>query len=99
MKLYTPKPIELVRLQITRRGEQTKYLTFCDTTLIEAKEVVKNLITNNLNADPFESKFKTSLNFREAIGSKNGKAETISFHGLSIDETEKIIQNYFKNEI
>ena len=96
MKLYTPKPLELVRLQIARRGEQTKYLTFCDTTLIEAKEVVKNIIVNNLNADPFESKFKTSLNFREAIGSKNGKSETMSFYGLSTEETEKIILNYLK---
>lgn len=98
MKLYTPQPKELVRLQIARKGEQTKYLTFCDTTLNEAKEVIKNLITNNLNVDPFESKVKTSLNFREAVGSKNGKTETISFYGLSTDETEAIILNHFKNK-
>lgn len=98
MKLYTPKPKELVRLQIARKGEQTKYLTFCDTTLSEAKEVIKNLIADNVKLNPFESKKRTSLNFREALGGKNGKGETISFFGLSTNETEVIILNHFESK-
>ena len=98
MKIYKPQPIDLVRLQIARKGEDTKYLTFCETTLAEAKEVIKNLIADNVKPNPFESKKRTSLNFREALGGKNGKGETISFFGLSTNETEVIILNHFESK-
>lgn len=98
MKIYKPQPIDLVRLQIARKGEDTKYLTFCETTLAEAKEIIKNLIAYNVKPNPFESKKRTSLNFREALGGKNGKGETISFFGLSTNETEAIILNHLENK-
>lgn len=96
MKIYKPQPIDLVRLQIARKGEDTKYLTFCETTLVEAKEVIKNLIADNVKTNPFESKKRTSLSFRDALGGKNGKSETISFFGLSTIETEAIIINHLQ---
>ena len=93
MKIYNPEPPILVRIQITRQLEQTYYLTLCETTRKEVINFCKKIIKNQ-KLDPFIGGKKTALNIRDAIGGKNLKSETISFYGLSTEETYNLIYNH-----
>lgn len=97
MKIYKLKPKQVVRLQIAKLGEKAKYITFSDTTLENAQEVILKLIIDNAKLhDPFSK--RTSLNFRNANGGENLKSSTKSFIGLSVDETYEMIINHFKDK-
>lgn len=96
MKLYTKTPDVILRIKITKLKEQTKYLTVCNCTQNEAIEELKNLISlQPLNI--FES-HKTTIEVREAIGGKNGLTKSFSFHGLSVENTYKVIIDYLNKK-
>ncbi len=90
MKIYRYEPIEFVRLQITSQNEETQYLTLTDTTIEEVKQFCTKILETK-NISPFTSGKKTSINIRKAIGGKNGKSESISFRGLTPNETMALI--------
>lgn len=89
MKIYNHEPLYLIRLQITQQKQKTEYINLADTTLDEVKEWLIALIESK-HISPFK-KNKTSVNIREAIGGKNGKGFSISFRGLTPEETKKLI--------
>ena len=102
MKIYTPEVKILVRLQISRQGEKSKYLSFIDTTLENAQNEIMDLIKLKLkdDIDPFKIQKRTSLAFRDAVGKDNLKSSSKSFIGLSVEETyEEIINHFKKNDI
>jgi hypothetical protein len=95
MKIYEPQPENLVRLQIAKIGEETQYLTLCETTVAEVKELCEKLIIAQ-NISPFTQGKRTSINIREAKGGKNGKSISISFYGLSTKEVLNLIIQHLK---
>lgn len=96
MKIYDPQPDLLVRIQIAKSLEKTYYLTLCETTRKDVINFCKELIKKQ-RLDPFSKGPKTSINVRDAIGGKNLKSETISFHGLSTEKTYEIIYKKLKS--
>ena len=93
MKIYKRKPLYLIRANIRKQGEKTQIITFCETTMPELKEKLKEIVKPHIN--PFEEGKRTSVDIREAEGGNNGRSETISFKGLNVEETAKIILEYF----
>lgn len=95
MKLYsTPPPVTIIRLQITQQGKATEYISLQDTTQDEVIEWIKKLILDNCPADPFDTGRKTSINIRYFLGGKAGKSVSLSFRGMTPEQTKKlIIQN------
>lgn len=89
MKIYTPEPNHLVRIQIRRAKEKTFYLTFYETTQEEVINFVKDTIKSH--ASPFPVGTRTAIDIRKAIGSKNLKSKSISFYGLTTEATYKLI--------
>jgi hypothetical protein len=86
MRIYQQTPQKIVRIQITRQGDESEYLNLIGCTQSEVIEFCKMVIASQ-NISIFEKGKRTSLNIREAIGSKNGKCKSISFTGLSPKET------------
>lgn len=94
MKIYKTTPY-LVRVNMRKAGEQTEYLTFCETTpeklLIALKEVFKNEI------DVYATGSKTAIDLRESDKSVNGKSISFSFKGISPKRCKELILNKFDN--
>lgn len=97
MKLYFYDPPKLVRLQIIKQGEETKYINLCETNMKEVEEYVKKVISS-VPISPFSKGRLTSINIREAIGGKNGKAKNISFKGLDTQSTYALLINHLNNK-
>lgn len=90
MKIYNPKPIHLIRLTISKKDEETKYLNFID---VEQDECIKNVmsIIDELKLSVFQDGNQTRMDFRNCIGGKNGKSKSISFKGLNPQELHKLL--------
>jgi hypothetical protein len=97
MKIYEQKPTHLVRIQISKIGDNTQYLTFCETTPPEVEEMCKSVIEAQ-KLSPFASGNKTRIDIRESWGGKNGKSKSISFRGLDTKTTLELIINHVKVE-
>lgn len=93
MKLYMPEPAHLVKLQISQQGAETEYLTLTETTKDECKKWLIDIITKNVNVNPFGKQRLTKVYIRDAIGGKNGKAISASFRGLLPKATAQLIIN------
>lgn len=91
MKEYkrAPSP-HLVRLQIRRHKEKIYYLTLCETTKEEVVQFCKDLI-NAQKLDVFNNRNRTRIDIRDSIGAKNLGSKTVSFYGLSGEETFDLI--------
>ena len=99
MELYTPTLTpNIIRVKIRRHGEKSVYFSVYKTTLEDAVSFFKKVIENQkLTLSPFEKSLKkTGIDLREATGRAQGKCKTISFIGLTVDETEKILLNSLK---
>lgn len=98
MRLYKAEPAHIIRITITKQNYVgAQYINLCDTTLEKAMLFVKKVIEEQ-KISPFEKGKVTSINFRDCIGSKNGKSQSLSFKGLSVDETYELIMSKFKNK-
>lgn len=93
MKIYKPEPDYVIRLQIIKQTEETKYLSLTDCTMEEVEEYVKTVIMNE-HISPFAEGRKVMVNIREATGAKNGKSKNISFRGLT---TQRVYDLLSKN--
>ena len=86
MKLYKKNPKQLIRVKITRKGDDPHYITLDETTQMEAYvfcfELVEQLTVPATYNGPV-----TSVQFREALGGQNLKAISFSFKGLSPRDT------------
>lgn len=98
MKIYKHEPSVLIRLQIAKQGEQAEYLTLTETTSKEVDEFIRKIIEAQ-KISPFAVGRVTSINIREAIGAKNGKAKSISFRGLTPKETLDLILKELGNDV
>lgn len=91
MKIYIPQPpVKLIRLQIRKKDQKSFYITLCKTDMNKVIEHCKNTIKAQ-NIDPFSEGSKTSIHVRKAIGSKNLESKSISFIGLSTEDTYNLI--------
>ena len=101
MKVYTtPEPPYLMRINIKKQGEQTEFITLCETTQEEAFNFIKGIIEKQ-SISPFVKGKVTNVEIREAKGSKNGKSVSLSFKGLEPKEVYSLIgfSNYGKDKI
>ena len=64
MKIYEPKPIHLIRLTITKKDEETKYLNFIDVTQEDCIKKVTSII-DELKLSVFQVENQTSMDFRD----------------------------------
>jgi len=90
MKIYEPKPIHLIRLTITKKDEETKYLNFIDVTQEDCIKKV-TFIIDELKLSVFQEGNQTRMDFRDCIGGKNGKCKSVSFKGLTPTELHKLL--------
>jgi len=95
MKIFEEKPVELIRIMISRQNEFTKYINLCECTMDDVLILVNYLISMQ-TISPFTSGKRVSVVVREAIGGKNGKSKSISFRGLSTTEVHTLITEYVK---
>jgi len=91
MKLYTqPKTPFLIRINVKKIGEETEFITLCDTTQEKVKEwVIKTL--ENTKIKPFLSGNRTVIEIRAYEDGKNGKSISIPLFGLSPKEINDIL--------
>jgi hypothetical protein len=90
MKIYNPEPLHLIRLTITKKDEETKYLNFIDTTQEECMKKVISII-DELKLSVFQDGNQTRMDFRDCLGGKNGKCKSISFKGLNPNDLHKLL--------
>jgi hypothetical protein len=90
MKIYEQKPLNLIRLSITKKDFETKYLNFIDTNQQECIEKVM-MIIEDLKLSVFMGGNLTRMDFRECVGGKNVKCKSISFKGLNPDDLYKLL--------
>jgi len=95
MKIYNPEPLHLIRLTITKKDEETKYLNFIDTTQEECMKKVISII-DELKLSVFQEGNQTRMDFRDCIGGKNGKCKSVSFKGISPIELHKLLTEKIK---
>lgn len=94
MKLFVrPKATPVIRVRIYQQKQATKYITICDTTADKCLRVFKSIVEAQ-KLSPFQTGKVTNIEVREGIGSKNGKSKSISFKGLTTDETYNLIIDY-----
>lgn len=82
MKIYKLEPKLLIRVQITKIGEITEYLTLCETNLNDAIDFIEKTLERK-TVSPFLKGNKTRINIREYLNGKNGKAKNLSCRGFS----------------
>ncbi len=97
MKLYIPTPVYLMRINIKKQGEQTEFITLCETTQEETHDFIKNIIEKQ-NISPFAKGKLTNIEIREASGAKNGKSISLSFKGLKPKEVYSLIIKHLEPE-
>ena len=95
MKIFEQTPTYVIRLQVTKTDEQSEYLTLCETTPAEVESMCINIIEKQ-NLSPFLQGLRTSINIREAWGSKNGRPISLSFKGISPKKTIELIKSHIK---
>lgn len=97
MKIYQPaEPPYLMRINIKKQGEQTEFITLCDTTQEEAFNFIKNIIEKQ-SISPFVKGKVTNVEIRESKGSENGKSISLSFKGLEPKEVYSLILKGIEN--
>ena len=79
-------------INIKKQGEQTEFITLCETTQEEAFEFIKNMIEKQ-EISPFTKGNITNVEIREAKGKDNGKSVSLSFKGLNPKEVHSLILN------
>ncbi len=90
MKIYEPKPIHLIRLTISKKDHETKYLNFTEVTQQDCIKKVTSVI-DELKLSVFQEGNQTRMDFRDCIGGKNGKCKSVSFKGLNPTELHKLL--------
>lgn len=95
MKLYTRPPDLIIRVWIKKTGCEPQYLSLCDCKdRHEALSWFKAIVLKDTRIIPFVSGLTTNVQFREALGAKNGLAVSVSFRGLDpLEVKELIIKN------
>ena len=94
MKLYKHEPKSLIRVAITKKGHDSIYLTFSETT---PEKCLKNIekIISAIKVSPIQEKYVTRIDIRHAIGGSNGKSMSISLKGIIPKEIEELfIKNF-----
>ena len=97
MKIYEYAPISFIRIKISKIGEDDKYLSLVETNREEVEKMVIDIVKAQ-NVDPFSHGYRTKVDIREAVGSKNGKSKSLSFHGLSVEDTYNLIIAHIQNK-
>jgi len=96
MKLYVHQTTKLVRIAIKKQLDKTMHITLCDCTTKDVIVLCKELVTKQ-NLSIFQSGRLTRIEIRDCTGSHNGKMTSLSFKGLSTEETYDLIVNHLTN--
>jgi len=95
MKIYNPKPIEIIRLSILKKDEKTEYINFTNVEHNECIVKIKSLLQSQ-NLDQFIKGASTRIDFRHCVGGENGKSISISFKGMNPGQVKKLLETTFK---
>jgi hypothetical protein len=98
MKLYTPTPQKLMRVNITRQGNEPQHITLCECGQQEVFDFCKAIIEKQ-GLSIFCTGKVTQVQVREAEGGKNGKGISFSFKGLSPREVHDLFINELQKTI
>jgi hypothetical protein len=90
MKIKSNKPEKIIRIEIKKKEEVTKYLNFIQTTQKEVLDMLESLFY-----DKTQEKYRVSIITRDCLGSVNGKVVSLSYYGYSVDEVFEAINNRF----
>lgn len=94
MKIYnTPKAPYQVKLQISKRGQETQHISFIETTMEDVELLLKSMVQGS-SISPFREGYATCVNIREwlpAPESKNGRQKFISFYGMEPKELLELL--------
>ena len=94
MKIYKPQPVDVIRVAITQQGQQTTYMSLCDTTQDKVIASFKKWLKPHCAAFP-EGKV-TRVDVREAKGGENGKSKSFKFYGLTPVEAYNVIIKFIE---
>lgn len=96
MKLHKPEQAPtIMRVNIKKQGNQTQHVAIEDATLYEAMCWLRALIRKQ-DLDILATGRITTVEVRESIEGKNGKAESFSFKGLDPLEVKELILKELK---
>jgi 2-hydroxy-3-keto-5-methylthiopentenyl-1-phosphate phosphatase len=94
IKLFVQhEPEHIIRIQIVRTGEKTKYLNLHETAQDEVIQAVREAIELQ-KLSVFVTGPSTRVNIRDCIGGKNGKSKSLSFKGLTTAKTLSVITKH-----
>ncbi len=92
MKYFkTAPPVPIIRVNVKKQGEKTKHINLSETTSEEVLGYIRKAIFSK-NLSPFQKGFSTSVEVREALGGENLKSQSISFKGMSVQDTYDLIK-------
>jgi len=91
MKILTKATSTIIRIVITCNGyKDAQYINLHETTMEDVLAMIKQAIIKK-NLSPFPSGRRTRIDVRESLGTENRRSRSISFFGLSTEETKQLI--------
>ena len=97
MKLFNPLPTKVLRIRIYQDAKEVKYINVIEAEQDDLLDRFRNLIESQ-NLSPFQTGRRVSIEVRDCFGRKNGKAKSIAFKGLTVQQTYDLIYNYIVKE-
>lgn len=91
MKIY--QTTRKIRIYITKKGEDPKFLTLEDATAQQVEDMCKELILKQ-KLSLFEDGFMTGINIKEFLGASRKASKRVSFRGLSVKKVYDIIVDH-----
>lgn len=94
MKIYKPKPDEVIRVIVSQAKAKTERITLDDTTVQEAFLVLRELMYNE--GIPFKEGNKTTIMVRRCIGGENYESKTFSLYGVTPQKVMEVFNSYLE---
>jgi hypothetical protein len=90
MKIKSNKPEKIIRIEIKKKEEATRYINLIETSQKQVLDMLESLFY-----DKTQEKYRVSIITRDCLGSVNGKTCSLSYYGYSVDEIFEVITNRF----
>jgi hypothetical protein len=89
MEIYQRSPVNIVKITIAKRGLPSEHFTVWKCTMEEAYAHFQKVISREKLSDA--DKLVTSIQVRETVDGKNGRALSLSCKGLTPKQTKDIL--------
>jgi len=86
--------MDYIRIRITRKNEETEYLTLVECTMLSAVLVLTGIFKDKTTSS---HRNKTTIQVREALGGINGKCTSICLSDITTEKVKERIINHFTN--